>query len=52
MDSEEVDYYARRVIRGDFGNGQERRDCLGGNYNKIQNRVNQMLGYSKRHYPW
>lgn len=33
---------ARRVIRGDFGNGQERRDKLGSLYSEIQDKVNEM----------
>ena len=33
---------ARRVIRGDFGNGQERRDKLGSSYSEIQDKVNEM----------
>lgn len=33
---------ARRVIRGDFGNGQERRDKLGSSYSEIQGKVNEM----------
>ena len=41
--------YADRVIRGDYGNGEERRSQLGDNYNTIQNIVNEKLGYSKRY---
>lgn len=33
---------ARRVIRGDFGNGQERRNKLGSSYSEIQGKVNEM----------
>ena len=33
---------ARRVIRGDFGNGQERKDKLGSAYAEIQSKVNEM----------
>ena len=33
---------AIRVIRGDFGNGQERMDKLGSAYSEIQNKVNEM----------
>lgn len=39
----DIDDLARRVIRGEFGNGQERRDRLGANYDAVQARVNQML---------
>ena len=41
---------AYRVRRGDFGNGQERRERLGPLYAPVQNEVNRQLGYSKRHY--
>ena len=33
---------ARQVIRGAFGNGQERKDKLGSAYSEIQGRVNEM----------
>lgn len=33
---------AKRVIRGDFGNGQERKDKLGDQYAEIQSKVNEM----------
>lgn len=38
----DVDENARRVIRGDFGNGQTRKDKLGASYSEIQGRVNEM----------
>ena len=41
---------AERTIRGDFGNGQERRFILGPLHAPVQNEVNRQLGYSKRHY--
>ena len=40
----DVDNLARRVIAGEFGNGDERRDRLGSNYAKVQKRVNEILG--------
>jgi hypothetical protein len=40
--SGDVEENARRVIRGDFGNGQERRDKLGSSYYEIQGKVNEM----------
>lgn len=43
-------YLADRTMRGDFGNGQERRNNLGPFYAPVQNIVNERLGYSKRHY--
>ena len=33
---------ARQVIRGDFGNGQVRKDRLGAEYAEIQGKVNEM----------
>ncbi len=33
---------AKRVLRGDFGNGQERKDKLGSAYSEIQSMVNEM----------
>ena len=38
----DVETNARRVIRGDFGNGQVRKDRLGSSYSEIQGRVNEM----------
>ncbi len=35
---------ARRVIAGEFGNGDERRRRLGANYDVVQRRVNEILG--------
>lgn len=40
--SGDVEENARRVIRGDFGNGLERRDKLGTSYSEIQGKVNEM----------
>jgi cytoskeletal protein RodZ len=37
-----LDEKARQVIRGDFGNGAERKQNLGHEYNAIQQRVNEM----------
>ena len=40
-----------RTIRGDFGNGEERKaniEALGYNYEAVQNAVNQILGYPRR----
>ena len=36
---------ARRVIAGEFGNGEARRAALGARYDEVQDRVNEMLGY-------
>ena len=44
-DSEdEITSLAYRVINGDFGNGQERVDALGEKYDRVQARVNEILG--------
>jgi len=40
---------ADRVINGEFGNGEERKQRLGFLYPAVQNEVNRRLGYSKRH---
>ncbi len=40
----DVDDLARRVIAGEFGNGDARRAALGGAYDAVQARVNEMLG--------
>ena len=41
--SSDIDALARAVIRGDFGNGEERRRRLGARYESVQRRVNQLL---------
>lgn len=43
---------ANQVIRGDFGNGEERRaalEALGESYELVQNKVNELLGCSVRY---
>lgn len=40
--SSNLEERALRVIRGDFGNGQERKDKLGTAYSEIQSMVNEM----------
>lgn len=37
-----LDEQAHKVIRGDFGNGEERKQKLGSRYDSIQKRVNEM----------
>lgn len=39
-----IDDLARRVIAGEFGNGEVRRAALGSRYAEVQARVNEMLG--------
>lgn len=40
--SNDVEAEAMKVIRGDYGIGQERKDRLGAKYQTIQNRVNEL----------
>lgn len=42
--SSDIDDLARRVINGEFGNGDARKAALGDKYSAVQARVNQMLG--------
>lgn len=45
--SKSIDTVAREVIRGDYGNGSERKrlvEAAGYNYTSVQARVNQILG--------
>lgn len=39
----DIDALARAVIRGEYGNGSERRRRLGVNYDAVQRRVNEIL---------
>lgn len=43
LSSNDVEKLAKEVIRGNFGNGQQRKDLLGENYDQIQKRVNELL---------
>ena len=43
LSENDVEKLAKEVIRGNFGNGQERKDLLGENYEKIQKRVNELM---------
>lgn len=42
LSEDSIETKAKQVIRGDFGNGLERKNNLGSEYKTIQNRVNQM----------
>ena len=42
--SVDIDDLARRVIAGEFGNGDARKAALGSSYSAVQARVNEMLG--------
>ena len=39
----DIDELAKRVIAGEFGNGEERRQALGDKYDAVQTRVNEMI---------
>lgn len=39
----DIEALARAVIRGDYGNGEERKRRLGANYAAVQARVNEIL---------
>lgn len=43
LDSDDVEKIANEVIRGNFGNGQTRKDLLGENYEEVQKRVNELV---------
>ena len=43
LSENDVENLAKEVIRGNFGNGQERKDLLGGNYEEIQKRGNELM---------
>ena len=41
--AEIIEILAKRVIKGDYGNGQERREKLGDLYSVVQSRVNELF---------
>ncbi|MBR4886392.1 MAG: hypothetical protein IKU16_03815 [Muribaculaceae bacterium] len=41
----DIEEKAKSVIRGEFGNGQERKKRLGSDYSEVQKKVNEI--YSK-----
>ena len=41
--SQNIEELARAVIRGEYGNGQERKSRLGNLYDEVQKRVNEIL---------
>ena len=43
LSKNDVEKLAKEVVRGKFGNGQERKDLLGENYEEIQKRVNELM---------
>ena len=40
----DIEALAQAVIRGDYGNGDDRRAALGASYDAVQARVNEILG--------
>lgn len=47
----DIDTLAWRVIRGDFGNGQDRKNALGEDYDEVQERVNELWDVSGKPKP-
>lgn len=43
LEKSDIEKLANEVIRGNFGNGQTRKDLLGDNYQEVQTRVNEIL---------
>lgn len=43
-----IDDYAKEVLQGKYGNGADRKKALGGIYDAVQDRVNQLLGIGKQ----
>lgn len=46
LSKNDVENLANEVIRGNFGNGQVRKDLLGENYSEVQKRVNELVAGS------
>ncbi|MDR1847647.1 MAG: hypothetical protein LBR17_05970 [Bacteroidales bacterium] len=40
-----IEEKAKRVIRGDYGNGAERKQALGSEYREIQSKVNEIINH-------
>lgn len=47
-DSDDVEALAKEVIRGNFGNGNQRKELLGEAYSEVQKKVNEMLSGNKK----
>lgn len=43
LSSDDVEKLAKEVIRGNFGNGQVRKDLLGDHYGQVQRRVDELM---------
>ncbi|MDD6693199.1 MAG: N-acetylmuramoyl-L-alanine amidase [Olsenella sp.] len=48
VSSLDIDALAREVIAGKYGNGDDRRRALGANYDRVQARVNEILGIGSK----
>ena len=46
----DIENLAHRVIKGEFGAGDERKELLGSNYEKVQQRVNELMGTATSKY--
>lgn len=44
-----IEELARKVINGDYGNGEERKQKLGNLYNEVQKRINEILNKNVSH---
>lgn len=44
-----IEELARKVINGDYGNGEERKQKLGNLYNEVQKKVNEILNKNVSH---
>lgn len=44
----DIEQLARDVINGKYGNGEERKQKLGALYSQVQQRVNEILGYTTK----
>ena len=49
LKDEDIDKIADETIKGQHGNGQDRKEKFGSDYARIQNKVNEKLGVKKRH---
>lgn len=47
--SDDIESLARRVLNGEFGNGDDRRQALGDKYDTVQTRVNEILNNPPEH---
>lgn len=46
LSSNDIENLAKEVIKGNFGNGQQRKDLLGDDYAEVQKRVNELMAGS------